>query len=326
MKHWLLSSVWLSLACVICAAQLQAHEINPAFLQITELEKDRFDIVWKQPLKDGKRLRLRPVFPENCPPSGSSIELLGGASIERWQVSCSMRSGEIHIQGLEQTLTDVFVELNYLDYSFSSVIRAVSPVLDLGSDKTTFALSAYFRIGVEHILFGYDHLLFVLGLCLLVTRRKIVLAVTAFTFAHTLTLALSSLGGISLPGAPVEAVIALSIVLLGREALVVRSNHETITQRYPWIIAFGFGLIHGFGFAGALAVVGLPFEQEIWALLLFNLGVEVGQLLFVVCVFTVLYFSQNFMKRSRTILRKLLAYGTGTMGTYWFATRLFALL
>ncbi|MGB3626899.1 MAG: HupE/UreJ family protein, partial [Henriciella sp.] len=199
-----------------------------------------------------------------------------------------------------------------------------APSLDLSRPVPGAPLGAYFRLGVEHILFGFDHLLFVLGLCLVVRVRQLFWTVTAFSLAHSLTLALSALAGITLPGPPVEAVIALSIILLGREALLRLSGRETLASRQPWLVAFGFGLIHGFGFAGALSEIGLPKAQEIWALVLFNLGVEAGQILFVILLVAAASALWWLISRLRTPSKALAAYFIGTAGTVWLIERLTA--
>ncbi|MEQ9447657.1 MAG: HupE/UreJ family protein, partial [Rhodospirillaceae bacterium] len=238
-------------------------------------------------------------------------------------INCPLSEGELRIDGLQRTLTDVFVRITRLDApEETAVLRPNASALDLSEPVPGTALAAYFRLGVEHILFGFDHLLFVLGLCLVVRPKQLIWTVTAFSIAHSLTLALSALAGITLPGPPVEAVIALSIILLAREALERLSGRETLASRKPWLIAFGFGLIHGFGFAGALSEIGLPKSQEVWALLLFNLGVEAGQILFVAFVFLVAAFIWRLASATRTPSRAFAAYFIGTAGTFWLIERL----
>lgn len=302
-----------------------AHEVNPAFLELTETESGQFDVVWKQPIKDGRRLKLDPVFPEDCEASPIAIEGAVGAVVSRWTLSCALNEGEIRVDGLDRTLTDVFVQIHRIDGSVASVVlKPAAAAFELGEETSSAPLLAYFRIGVDHIIFGYDHLLFVLGLCLLVRPAQLLLTVTAFTVAHSITLGLSTLAGITLPGPPVESVIALSLILLAREAITLQRGGRSLTSQYPWAIAFGFGLIHGFGFAGALADIGLPKDQEIWALLLFNLGVEAGQVAFVIALAVLAagltYVARNWLSRGKIAA----AYLVGVSGTIWLVERVVA--
>jgi hydrogenase/urease accessory protein HupE len=302
-----------------------AHEVNPAFLELTETESGQFDVVWKQPIKDGRRLKLDPVFPEDCEASAMVLEGAVGAVVSRWTLSCALNEGEIRVDGLDRTLTDVFVQIHRIDGSVASVVlKPAAAAFELGEETSSAPLLAYFRIGVDHIIFGYDHLLFVLGLCLLVRPAQLLLTVTAFTVAHSITLGLSTLAGTTLPGPPVESVIALSLILLAREAITLQRGGRSLTSQYPWAIAFGFGLIHGFGFAGALADIGLPKDQEVWALLLFNLGVEAGQIAFVVTLAVVgvgiTYVARDWLNRGKVAA----AYLVGISGTVWLVERVSA--
>ncbi len=258
------------------------HEVRPAYLQFQELEPGQFAVLWKQPVLANRRLPLTPVLPEACEPlSNISPERAPAALLERWSVKCDLRSGKVHISGLTRTLTDVLVSIDYLtDADRRFVLKPDNPTQDL-SDETP-GLWSYLVIGIEHLLFGIDHILFVVGLVLYIQGAVPLLkTITAFTVAHSITLALSVLGVASLPQAPVEAVIALSIVFLARELMLPLEQRSALTSSRPWIMAFLFGLLHGFGFAGALADIGLPREQLAGALLLFNVGIEIGQLLVV---------------------------------------------
>ncbi|MEZ5945358.1 MAG: HupE/UreJ family protein [Hyphomonas sp.] len=316
---------FLWLACVLAlAAPAAAHEVRPAYLEVTESAPAVFDVTWKQPVLDGRRLKMDPVFPEGCARSGERISSAGSTLIQRWQMACDLSSGEIRIDGLDRTLTDVFVRLNRLNGEQSGVVlRPGSSVLDL-TVPSGAPTATYFIIGVEHILFGWDHLLFVLGMVLLVRPKQLLLTLTAFTVAHSITLAAASLGGITLPGPPVEITIAMSIALLGAEAIHRLQGRMTLSQRIPWAIAFGFGLIHGFGFAGALSEIGLPKGAEVLALLLFNVGVEAGQILFVGAVLAVAWLYFQVASNRMALARGVLAYFIGIMGTFWAIERLAA--
>jgi len=299
-----------------------AHEVNPAFLELTETEAGQFDVIWKQPLKDGRRLKLDPLFPEGCAASPMRLEAARGAVVSRWTLSCDLDQGEIRIEGLDRTLTDVFLQIRWLDGSqISVVLKPAAATFELGGEAPGAPLFAYLRIGVDHIIFGYDHLLFVLGLCLLVRISQLLLTVTAFTVAHSITLGLSTLAGVTLPGPPVEAVIALSLILLAREAITVQRGGRSLTAEFPWVIAFGFGLVHGFGFAGALSEIGLPANQEVWALLLFNLGVELGQVLFVLALLAAAWLITQFGRARLGLGKTAAAYLIGVSGTIWMVER-----
>jgi hydrogenase/urease accessory protein HupE len=186
---------------------------------------------------------------------------------------------------------------------------------------------SYLRLGVEHILLGLDHLLFVLGLVLLVRPRWLLLkTVTAFTVGHSVSLALATLGVVRVPGPPLEAVIALSIVFLAADVIRARRGRPHLTARYPWVIAGAFGLLHGLGFATALTALGLPSSAVPIALILFNVGVELGQIVFIAFVLALLASWRALDGRSRPWVEAIPVYATGIIAAFWFAERLAALL
>ena len=310
----------LALCCMALPAS--AHEVRPAYLEVTETDPGTFAVTWKQPVLDGKRLKLDPVFPGGCDRERERADAVAGTLIQRWEMKCDLSTGHIEIAGLERTLTDAFVRIDRLSGDdLSAVLRPGALRLDLSSPSGAPTVT-YFRIGVEHILFGFDHLLFVLGLVLLVRPRQLLATVTAFTLAHSITLAAASLGGITLPGPPVEIVIAMSISLLGAETIYRSRGRETLSQRRPWLIAFGFGLVHGFGFAGALGEIGLPKGAEVLALLLFNLGVEVGQVAFVLAVLLLVFLATRLARLPLAPARMVAAYAIGITGAYWAIERI----
>lgn len=309
-------------AWLVCALPAAAHEVRPAYLEIIETAPGTYNVTWKQPVMDGRRLKIDPVLPEGCEKSGVNVTPVGATLIQRWTTECDLNTGEIRIDGLDRTLTDVFVRIDRLEGDdIGAVLRPGYTTLDL-TVPTGAPVATYFRIGVEHILFGWDHLLFVLGMVLLVKPRQILLTLTAFTVAHSITLALASLAHITLPGPPVEITIAMSIALLGAEAIHRIKGWMTLSQRIPWAIAFGFGLIHGFGFAGALAEIGLPPGAEALALLLFNLGVEAGQVMFVSVVLALAWIAYHLAAKRMVLMRTALAYFIGIMGSYWAIERI----
>lgn len=312
------------LAVVLIALCAAAHEVRPAYLEVTETGAGQYEVIWKQPILDGRRLKLDPVFPGACARQDERASAAAATLITRWSMDCDLNSGELLIAGLDRTLTDVFLRIDRLDAEdITAVLRPGASSIRLDGPQGAATL-AYFRIGVEHILFGFDHLLFVLGLVLLVRPRQLLATVTAFTVAHSITLAASALGGISLPGPPVEIVIAMSIALLGAEAVYRMRGQQTLAQQRPWIIAFGFGLVHGFGFAGALAEIGLPKGAEILALLLFNLGVEAGQVAFVIFVLALAWLGHRLYRQGGPALRTATAYAIGITGSFWAIERIVA--
>ncbi len=327
----------LVIVSTFCAAKIDAHEIRPAYLKITELnDKTEYSMVWKQPLREGRPVPIEPVFPSVCQEVSRSLgENTGLALVKRWQMDCGvigLQDQTISISGLDSNLADVFVEITFLTgQSQTTMLKPGNSALIVDRGAGPGSLS-YFWMGIEHLLLGFDHILFVIGLVLLVrTPMNIVKVVTSFTVAHSLTLALATFGVVQPAQASIEAVIALSIVFLAVELLnaVQRNSHafpavrgdSSIMMRHPWAITFVFGLLHGFGFAGALSEIGLPQDAAALALLLFNIGVEVGQLLIVFGMLVVLFLARYVPFGRYSILNKLPAYGIGVMAMFWFVER-----
>jgi hydrogenase/urease accessory protein HupE len=260
-------------------------------------------------------------------------ERLHGAQVKRWTVSLGeqgLAGQEIRIHGLEAFMADTLVRIAFADGRVvSEMLRPDSPafVVNREVDNGSIALQ-YLTLGVEHILLGIDHLLFVLGLLLIVRGAgRLVKTITAFTVAHSITLVLATLGWVHIPGPPVEAVIALSIVFVAREALQRREGAPGLTERQPWLVAFAFGLLHGFGFAGALSEVGLPRDEIPAALLFFNLGVEAGQLIFVLAVCGALALAKRLGNARPPAVaapawpRRVVPYAIGGLAMFWVIER-----
>ena len=283
MKHLLLLAVfWATIATAT------AHEVRPGYIEINEKAEDVFAISWKQPVRDSRQqvagLGLRPVFPINCKRDGdSTMRRRPGALVESFTLICEggLLGQKIGVEGLQKTITDVFVQLNPLTGQATSLrLTADRPLQEFSGGGA--GLGAYFGMGVEHLLFGFDHILFVLGLVMLVQGWKpLALVVTGFTLAHSLTLAISVFGWVQLSSSVVEMIIALSILFVAIELAQAPENRSILATRYPQSVAFLFGLLHGFGFAGVLADIGLPRDAALPALALFNIGIEVGQLMIV---------------------------------------------
>ncbi len=273
-----------------------AHEVRPALLQIT-LRGDHYDVLWKQPVNGDVALHLQPKLSSGAldrEPDLSSVT--DSFALKLWKNipggSAGLDGQVLAVEGLDRSITDVLVTVASADGRTIQQLlkpRATSTQLNL-SEHSAPPATGYFTLGIEHILTGIDHLLFVLGLVLLVRRPGLLLkTITAFTAAHSVTLAATTFGWIHVQSSVVEALVALSIVILAVELVRRASGESGITSRYPWLIAFAFGLLHGCAFAGALAEVGLPADDITLALLLFNVGVEVGQLLFIAGMLLVLW-------------------------------------
>ena len=280
----LLAAVWFLLTV---AGHVQAHDLRPAYLAITESSPDVYSVLWKAPAMGDLRLAIYPRLPRSAVDSAPrETVFLNDAYVERWSVHepAGFAGETIAIDGLAESRTDVLVRIERLSGETSTArLTPASPSLVVPAGTGWEQVAAtYLALGVEHILLGVDHLLFVLALIMLVRGwKRIGLTVTAFTLAHSITLAAATLGVIHVPGPPVEAAIALSIALVAVEIVNSAQGRESLTTRLPWLIAFAFGLLHGLGFAGALSEVGLPDHAIPIALLFFNVGVELGQLIFI---------------------------------------------
>jgi hypothetical protein len=330
-RRSLFAAFALTLAAVIALrSPAGAHEIRPAYLQITENPQHRFDVLWKQPSIGTQVLRLVPKV-SNGVLDGEPTEedATNSFLIRRWQdVNVSRASFDgatVHIEGLEYTLTDALVTLSFANgQEIQEILHPRAPALVVHLTGTgKLPVPAYLLLGVEHILTGFDHLSFVLGLLLLVRSRLTLLkTITAFTVAHSLTLAAAALGWVHVKPAVIEALVAFSIVFVAVE--VVRAYHGNygLTARFPWLIAFTFGLLHGFAFAGSLAEIGLPELNIPASLLLFNVGVEIGQLLFVGAVLALIAVLRRLPVRIPPWTRWIPPYAIGGLASFWVIERL----
>lgn len=310
------------------------HEVRPAYLGFAELAPGRYEVAWKVPARSAGFVSLAVVLPESCREIDlPRIDDIPGARVRRTRLDCretGLVGQEIAVDGLRATLMDVLVRLELRDGTVHThLLRPASPAVILGGEseapeRPAVPVRGYLRLGVEHILLGVDHLLFVLALLLIVpSPRRLLQTITAFTVAHSLTLAAASLGWVRVPTAPVEAVIALSIVFVASELLGPRRGgpRQSLTARHPWMVAFAFGLLHGFGFAGALSEVGLPPAEVPLALLLFNLGVEVGQLVFVALAGLVIVAWRRSPLSAPPWVEPVPAYAIGSLASYWLIER-----
>ena len=320
----LLAAAWMLFGCIRNAA---AHEARPGYLELRQTAGETYQVLWKQPAQGEMVLHLAPVFPEGCSfNSGTGTELTPGALLTRGTMTCKggLAGKTVRVDGLEATLTDVLVRVHYADgRTETHLLRPVDPAITFGAATSAGQrAAAYLRIGIEHILLGVDHLLFVLGLLLIVGDRwMLVKTITAFTLAHSLTLAIATLGYASAPLLPLNAAIALSILFLGPEIVRVWRGETSFTIRHPWVVAFAFGLLHGFGFASGLAAMGLPKAEIPLALLLFNVGVEIGQIAFVVLIVLLERSFRTLEIRWPRLVERLPGYAVGALGAYWTIQR-----
>ena len=314
----------------LAASDSHAHEMRPGYLEIREIEKEIYDVLWKVPAKGAEaRLGLNLRFADDveflAEPVGA---FMGGAHVQKMRIKRDggITGTELTIEGLSRTYTDVLLRFVREDgRELTHRITPESPSYVIENDPGAGSVAwTYFVLGVEHILLGIDHLLFVLALLLIVGGwKKLIGTITAFTIAHSITLALATLGFADVPGPPVEAIIALSIVFVAAEIIRGRNGHPGLTAKSPWIVAFTFGLLHGFGFAGALSDVGLPQTSIPLALLTFNLGVEAGQLLFVAAMVTFWLIVRRVGKRASPPrwIELVPPYAIGGMAAFWMIER-----
>jgi hydrogenase/urease accessory protein HupE len=307
-----------------------AHEVRPGYLELRQKDAENYDVLWKVPAVGEMRLALYPQWPESCRPLSAPIRFqTTEAYVERASLSCAggLDGRRITIGGLTATLTDVLVRLVREDGS-AQVVRltpsAPSFVVAAAANRLQVA-ATYLQLGVEHILRGIDHLLFVLALLILVKgARRLAATVTAFTVAHSLTLGAATLGLVTVPQRPVEAVIALSIVFVAMEIVHGREGRAGLTERMPWVVAFTFGLLHGFGFAGALSEVGLPPQAIPVALVLFNVGVELGQLLFIAVLLGLVALARRVKFAAPPWAQLVAPYAIGSVAMFWVIQRVAA--
>jgi hydrogenase/urease accessory protein HupE len=316
--------------CGVFAPNVGAHEVRPAYLELKQTSLDTYDVLWKVPALGDRRLGVSVQFPPDADKLSEPHGFFsGGAYIERWRIQRKggLDGQTIHIESLASTNIDVLARIERAD-GLTQTARLLpgSPSFLVEAAPSARNVSAtYLMLGIEHILLGIDHLLFVLGLVLLVKGwKRLVRTITAFTVAHSITLAAATLGFVHLPGPPVEACIALSIVFVAAEIIRSRECRPGLTERAPWVVAFTFGLLHGLGFAGALSEVGLPQQAIPLALLFFNVGVELGQLAFIAVVLG----GMAAMRRLPIIVPawswRVTPYAVGSAAMFWVIQRIAA--
>jgi hypothetical protein len=313
--------------CWLPAAISYAHEVRPAYLELQEEQGVQVSVLLKTPMLGDARLALYPVLSsQTVSVTPMATRATGDAAIQTWRlrIAAPLRGQQVRIDGLAGTMTDALVRVEFSDGS--SWVQRLTP----GQPAATIPMrpsalgvaGLYLRLGIEHILTGIDHLLFVLALLIITGPTwQLVKTITAFTVAHSITLAAATFGFVHVPSRPVEAAIALSIVFVAAEIVHLRHGRVGLAARMPWIVAFTFGLLHGFGFAGALSEVGLPQGHIPVALLFFNIGVEIGQLLFVGAVLTVVAGLGRTRIRYPRWAELIPPYTIGIVAMFWVIQR-----
>lgn len=328
-------TVWLLLVLLFMGQAAMAHESRPAYLEINETAAGSYNVLWRTPVLSGMRLPIALRFAKGVRTIIEPVESeLNDSLIERRIIDtgpAGLIGQRIEFIGLQASITDVLVRVSRLDGSLTTtLVHPTQPWIEIAATPGAFSVAGTFLAhGIQHILGGFDHLLFVFGLLMLVRNGwMLVKTITTFTLAHSITLALAALGAVRLPGPPVEATIALSILLLAVEIARKNRGEISFTTQWPWVVAFCFGLLHGFGFAGALAEIGLPQRDLPLALFTFNVGVEIGQLMFVAAVLSLRALLLRFRLPWPAVLyaRPIATYGLGTLAAFWFFERVSSFL
>lgn len=333
MVSWL-KYLWLTILCLWLALllclpkEVLSHESQPGAVELRHLAGDRYEVSWRAPIYYNKPHPASLQLPENWQTVGQPAQRRTRDAILFTRIVSTQGEGLdgqiLRFPGLESTITDVFIKVALADGSvMTTMARPTKPWAELRGERSWHITAReYLFLGFHHILLGVDHLLFVLGLLLIVKSRMMLLqTITSFTIAHSITLAIATLGYARAPLPPLNAAIALSIMFLGPEIMRARRGEESLTIARPWLAAFGFGLLHGFGFASGLSTTGIPKTELPWALLWFNLGVEFGQLVF---VFLILLLAWSF-RTLKIVWPKWVevvpAYSVGSLGAYWTIQR-----
>lgn len=309
---------------ILLLSSLQAHQTGLSYVNLQEQGNAKIDVVYKKPLSDKKGKDIHIRYPLACSKeyeAPQSIE--NGFIINKYRLWCGkegLANSRIWVDGLVRSDRGVLIRYEKDGKSEKSLLRSTSPVINLRHKSTKLELfGEYVRLGVIHIWTGYDHLLFILSLLLIASNlKKVLFAISAFTLSHSITLAFGILGIVVPPAPFIEAMIALSIVFLARELLI---DEDSLTKRHIEIVAFIFGLLHGFGFSSSLRSIGLPQDEIPLSLFSFNVGIEIGQILFILVVSFLLYSVKKYLINSERKIKIPLAYLIGTISSFWLIER-----
>lgn len=325
--------VWLAACLLLTVSVSSAHESRPAYLEIKETAPGQFNVLWRTPVLAGMRLPVVLKLPDDAKNlRDPNVQELADSFVERRWIDAGptgLAGKRIEFPGLQLSITDVLVRVELLDgRSWSTIIHPSQPYIEISAPQSRLAvMGSYIVHGIRHISLGADHLLFLLGLLLIVKDRwMLIKTVSAFTVAHSITLALATLGYANAPVVPLNVAIALSILFLGPEIVRVWRGETSFTIRHPWVVAFAFGLLHGFGFASALTSAGLPPAELPIALLSFNVGVEIGQLGFVLLILLLERAFRIMEIRWPHWVQAVPGYTVGSLGAFWTVQRIFILL
>ena len=309
----------------------QAHALDPGYLELRFAGTDTWHVFWRKPDVQGRPMQIEPLLPKQCQNmSAPKSRFDGKAWTSSWTVRCpgGLSGTRIEISGLDRQATDVLLRYQLSNDNSQSVRLSSSDTAITIADTPSLwrVLGSYISLGFDHIISGFDHLLFVFAVMLLVHRlQTLLLAVTFFTIGHSFSLAAAALGWLNIPGPPVEATIALSIMFVAAEALRANRGEITLTQKSPWIVTFGFGLLHGLGFGSALLEIGLPEEDIFAALFAFNVGVEIGQIAFILAALVMYKMVNRIMPCFQSATSKtplFLLYAVGITAAFWFIKRI----
>ncbi len=312
-----------------CSTLLVAHTIRPAYLELNAIGETSYSVKWKVPIEEKIKLTIKPHFPKDCQMDKSSFYRVKDKDIilSYWTLSCekTLLGEKITIDDIEKNQAEVLFYFKQGDIGYFKKINPQHKVANITNlpNKMTVA-KEYIYLGITHILLGYDHLLFILGLLFIVRGfKRLIQTITSFTLAHSITLGLSIFGYAVVETRFIEILIALSIIILAVEIIYADNKKYGLLSEYPWVIAFFFGLIHGFGFSFALMELGLPQAELTLSLLFFNVGIEVGQLLFISVMFLIYFVLKKLLPEDKLLKGKtFLVYLIGTMAAYWFIERL----
>lgn len=320
-------SFWPLFLCFVAfASAARADDLRPGYLDIVQETKAQWRMTWKAPAVGRRVTGAKPVIPGGCTAGFERLTASDVALISVRFLSCpnGLKGQNVGVSGIDSRFSDALVRVAPRGEAVQTGRLTIErPSFKVAETPDRWQVAkTYFWLGVTHIIAGFDHLLFVIALVLLLSGAwRIAQTVTAFTIAHSLTLIGTSLGWVSVSRQPVEITIALSIVFLAIEIVKADPAKPRLSERFPWAIAFAFGLLHGFGFAGALAEIGLPEGEVPVALLTFNLGVEAGQLVIVVAALLVLDLARRYARSGVRLLRRISAYTIGITASFWFIER-----
>ena len=323
---------WVIAGLLLASTLVSAHEARPAYLEIKETAPGQYSILWRTPVMAGMRMPITLKLPDDVKELREpSFQELADSLVERHWIDAGpggLAGKRIDFVGLQATITDAVVHVEMLDgRKWTTIAHPSQPWVELAANQSTLGvMGTYIVQGIRHILFGADHMLFVLGLLLIVKDRWMLLkTVTAFTVAHSITLAIATLGYAEVPVVPLNAAIALSILFLGPEIVRSWRGETSFTIRHPWVVAFAFGLLHGFGFASALTSAGLPRHELPLALVSFNVGVELGQLSFIALILALERSFRILEVRWPRWAEAIPGYTVGSLGAFWTVQRVLML-